>query len=193
MHKGEIVGHVDLASLKPIPQPEPKHHWYLFSVFAMSEARLVERIGETGYYPRREVWQKRRGNLKAGESRREKKFYPVIPGYIFYNGALDDDGIYWIYNDRRFIGVRSTDGVPSRVRNEDIHRMRLAELAGSVEVSEIFSVIVGETIELVKGPYAGKIGIVREIEFGKAMLDFPLERQAAKFSVSELGKISFKA
>jgi transcription antitermination factor NusG len=57
---------------------------------------------------------------------------------------------------------------------------------------EVFSVIVGERIEITSGPYAGKTGIIREIEFGKAMLDFVGERQSHKFSVSELGKISFK-
>jgi transcription antitermination factor NusG len=115
-----------------------------------------------------------------------------MPGYLFYNGALDDEGVNWIYNDRRFIGIRAVEGVPLLVSNIEIHRMRMAELAGSAEVLEVFSVIAGEVVEIVKGPYAGKIGVVRDIAFGKVMLDFPLDRQAAKFSVSELGKISFK-
>lgn len=198
MQKGDVVGHIDLESLKPILKPEPKGDWFLFSVFAMSEERLADKIGETAYYPRRVVWQKRRGNLRDGVPRREKKFFPVIPGYIFYNGALNDPGIQWIYNDRRFLGIVSYQDddellQPFSVRNVHIHRMRLAELEQSAEVTEVFSVIVGEVVEITSGTYAGKIGVVREIEFGKAMLDFPLNRQAAKFSVSELGKISFKA
>lgn len=192
LHKGDAAGFVDLESLKPSLPAEPEANWYLFSVFAMSEEKLANRIGETAYYPRRFVWKKRRGNLKLGENIRDKKFYPVMPGYLFYNGALNDSAINWMHSDRKVLGVLSKDGIPSRVPNLDIHRMRMAELAGSAEVIEVFSVIVGEVVEITNGPYTGKIGVVREIEFGKAMLDFPLNRQAAKFSVSELGKISFK-
>lgn len=192
MLKGDVVGFVDLESLKPTPQAEPVADWHLISVWSMTEQRLADKIGETAYFPRRVVVSRKRGKLVAGESRNVKKFFPVIPGYIFYNGRLDDPGIGWMWNDRRVFGIRSVDGRPSPVPNGDIHRMRMAELAGSAEVMEVFSVIVGEVIEIVEGPYAGKIGVVRKMAFGKVLLDFPLERQFAKFSVSELGKISFK-
>lgn len=192
MKKGDVVGHVDPESLKPLPLPEPTANWYLFSVFAGSEEKLASKIGETAYYPRRFVWQKLRRRLQSGVAVRVKKFFPVLSGYLFYNGELGHPGIEWMRNDRRVIGLRSVNGVPSPIRNEEIHRMRMAELAGSAEVTEVFSVIVGEVIEITIGPFAGKIGVVREMEFGKTLVEFPLNRQFAKFSVSELGKISFK-
>lgn len=192
MKKGEVVGYINLESLKPIPKAEPKRDWYLFVVRSMSEAKLAEAIGETAYYPQRFVWSKKRGRLKFGEERRFKKFYPMIPGYIFYNGEPDDRAISWMWSDRRVLGLRAVDGRLSTVPNVDIHRMRLAEMAGYEAVVEVFSVIVGEAIEIFSGPYAGKMGVVRDIEFGKVSLEMLTNGQVAKFSVSHLGKISFK-
>jgi len=196
LNSGLPVSFVDPESLKPKPLAEPKGNWYLFCVFAGSEAKLAEKIGETAYYPRRFVWVKRRGRLENGERRRERKYYPVIPGYIFYNGDPNDAAISWLYNDRKFFGIRAvmTDDGPvfSRVPNVEIHRMRMAELAGAAEVIEVFSVMVGERIEIATGPFAGKIGVVREIEFGRAKMEFPALGRFAKFTISNLGKISFK-
>lgn len=192
MRVGEIVGHIDLKSLEPAPKAEQTGNWFLLCVFAGSEAKLTDRIGDTAYYPKRFVWVKRRGRLENGERRREKKTYPVIPGYIFYNGNPNDPAISWLFNDNKFFGIRSVDGVFSRIPNVDIHRMRMAEMAGAAEVIEVFSVMVGEKIEIVSGPFAGKIGVVREIEFGRAKMEFPENGHFAKFTVSNLGKISFK-
>lgn len=188
----KIVGYVDLELLKPKPPVVQIAEWYLFRVWAMSEEKIADKIGPAAYFPRRKYFTKRRGRLQVGYTRREGKFAPVIPGYIFFNGEPNDASVNWIYADRRFIGLLSKNGEPSRVPNADIHRMRMAELADSAEVIEVFSVIVGEILEIHNGPYAGKIGVVRDLEFGKARLEFPLDRQFAKFSVSELGKISFK-
>lgn len=192
MKIGDVVGHIDIKSLEPAEMAKPIAAWYLLCVFAGSEARLADRIGDTAYYPKRIVWIKRRGRLENGERRRERKHHPVIPGYIFYNGWPGDPAINWIFNDRRFFGIRSVDGEFSRIPNVDIHRMRMAELAGAGEVIEVFSVMVGETIEIVSGPFTGKTGVVREIEFGKAKLEFVAGGQFAKINVSTLGKISFK-
>jgi transcription antitermination factor NusG len=178
--------------LDDLPEIEPTNRWHLFAVFAGAEEKLAAKIGDTAYYPRRVVYKKRRGRLKLGEVRHVRKFVPMIPGYLFYNGRLDDPAVNWIYNDRKVIGLMTVDGAPIPVRNVEIHRMRLAELAGSDEVMEVFSVIVGDTLDIIFGPFAGNIGVVREIQFGKVTVDFPLVRSSAKFSVLQLGKISDK-
>lgn len=200
MRKGDVVGHIDLDALKPTPRPEQSGHWSLFAVWPMTEEALCEKIGAAAYYPRRKIVSVRRGKIGRGSTRRTERYVPIIPGYIFYEGALDDAGIKWLYSDKNFIDIVRVGGkvddefqlVPARVQNADIHRMRMAELAGGDEVMEVFSVIVGEVLELHNGKYAGKTGLVEGVERGKVVLDLGRSGGKVKVSLLELEKISFK-
>ncbi len=192
MKVNEIVGYVDLETLKPKPKAEPIADWFCFAVRAMSEEKLGAELGETAYYPKRWAWHRRR--VRGGGRKREKKFYPLFPGYLFYNGNPEDGAVKWMFSDRRVFGLVGREGIPHRLRNTDIHRLRLEELNNfdgfEASLTEVFSVNVGERLQIVKGVFSGETALVRRIAFGRALVEMEGTGTFVKFTVSKLGKIS---
>jgi transcription antitermination factor NusG len=105
---------------------------------------------------------------------------PAIPGYVFanLNPALPDPGDPPIRNVIRIIRCGSNPGQSRLSREIDV--LRQAEARGDYDLLEIeseaharwVSSLVGQAVDIAKGPFAGKTGICEARSGDKLMIRF---------------------
>lgn len=190
--KGEIVGYVDLETMKPVEKiAAGGDSWYVLEVFAGTEEHFQAKGGAAVYFPRKVIWKKMRRVKKDGNRAREKKSYPLIAGYLFLNSELDGPGVSEIFDDRRFIGVIAFAGTALKVPLVQILRLKKTEESGDYdETRKLFSSIIGTVVEVQSGPFAEKYVMMHSFHDGKfegTLLGSDLKVQLPLSSLEKIG------
>ena len=135
--------------------------WYAYRTaprreFAVEE--ILRRHGLDVLCPVETKW-KRQGRKKIPTD------YPMLPRYLFAAGA-DPWAVCRALVNRGIVGVVSIDGRPAAIPEASIHR--LARMSGGVARSSQAKVhkafVVGDTAEIVIGPYRGHLVEIKNIK-----------------------------
>ena len=129
--------------------------WYALACFSYTEEKIAEKIGEQAYVPKRIIWRKvRKRGIRSG---REKRAYPLIPGYILVDMDLRD-GIYdLLRNDRRVLGFVEFGGRPRTIRDSEIDYLKRKEAMGHYdETKDLLYKLIGGHFEVHDGALDGR-------------------------------------
>jgi transcription antitermination factor NusG len=165
--------------------------WYCVYTAQWSEKlaeREIEALGLEPYLPKETRWDRHQKN-----GRRSKTFNKVmralIPRYMFVSirpGALTEarDAIEACRSVEEVVCCRASPGVPLRIPDDVIHKLRSREQAGefdeTLEVDEQCPYQLGEQVRINDGVFAGLT-----VEFGKMR-----PNRRAEVFVAMLGAVS---
>lgn len=174
-----------IGPVKPVRVPI----WFVIVVWEGNEAKIAKKLGvENVYYPKLTRWVRPR-RRKRGDPARVPKEYPLLPGFLFYDGDLGGEG-GWVYFDKKVRGVLGVGGKPGIVQEAEINRLREAERAGDFdETRELFSGIVGKEFEIVNGGFAGRTAKVEMVSTGFVKLSFAGSRVPVVLPLSKFDEI----
>lgn len=154
-------------------------NWYILQVYSSFENRVVESIQELVkkrniegqikeiLVPTQDVSQVRYGkkvNLK-------KKF---LPGYVLLNMEMTEELYLLIRSLPRvssFVGGVSNAGLPFAVSQQEVDKL-LASVSekSSSEEQELIHFEVGESLNIISGPFASFTGVIEDIDSEKKKL-----------------------
>ncbi len=139
--------------------------WYIVACRPSMERQAGEEIislGQTVYVPcyRREYHHRR-------QRKWIKRFYPLMPGYLFilasehWGRVLDCSNVTRVLRSQRF-GEAS---VPISVSDGDVQAIRLAQDAGRFDEMRVTSgsVKIGDLVKVSDGAFSGHFGKVDEV------------------------------
>jgi len=82
----------------------------------------------------------------------------VMPGYIFVKMIYGDDIWHAVTRTRGITGFTGPKGRPLPMTEDEIRRLRLERVVVDFELN------VGETVEIVEGPFTGNAGVVESVD-----------------------------
>jgi transcription antitermination factor NusG len=125
--------------------------WYALACFSSAEDKIADKIGVQAYVPKRIIWKKRRGR------KREKRSYPLIPGYILVDMDLRDSVYDLVRRDHRVFGFVDACGEPLTIRETEIDYIRRKEALGHYdETKDILYKLIGGRFDIHDGALDGK-------------------------------------
>lgn len=161
--------------------------WYVLSIHSSKQRKVNEELRELGirrFYPMRTSWRKQR----SGPRKRIET--PLFPAYLFVGFSFRSTSarsILSIDGVRRFLGV---EGVPQRIRDREVTRMRAAINAGDYDETRriLAHALVGTTAFIAEGTFAGHHAIVADVTDNVATLNVSIlgKAVAVKINVDSL-------
>ncbi len=136
--------------------------WYILHVYSGYEAivkasleRLIENNNlQTQIFdvkiPMETTIEERNGKRKIVERK-------LLPSYVFIKMIYSNQLWYWVTNTRGVTGFVGPQGRPIPMKEAEIRKMRLEEVAADVNFA------VGDTVNIDAGPMAGFSGLVKEM------------------------------
>lgn len=136
--------------------------WYILHVYSGYEAivkasleRLIENNNlQTQIFdvkiPMETTIEERNGKRKIVERK-------LLPSYVFIKMIYSNQLWYWVTNTRGVTGFVGPQGRPIPMKESEIRKMRLEEVAVDVNFA------VGDTVSIDAGPMAGFSGVVKEM------------------------------
>src|SRR6218665_833593 len=134
--------------------------WYVLAVYEGRERKVIERLSVQAYCPQRIVWR------KIKNKPREKREYPVLPGYVFVRCNLTKVSAGSI---KRTKGVLSflcdEEGHPAIVRDHEIFNLIDKEERGDYNetLNAITAAIIGTRLMLPAGTFAGQHALIADV------------------------------
>lgn len=161
-----------------LPQVSGGSRWWLLWTEPRKEKRLESSLIEAEAVPVRvtNVHIVTRFN-GAGREFRERREVSLFPGYIFGNGTAEQ-----IYDAKRAGGAQVVSIVNQAKAAEQI--ARTIELAASENNLTAVKIEVGKAVEIIRGPYVGKRGIVRENKQGVVYFDIETLGQSVPIQIA---------
>lgn len=157
--------------------------WYILNVMAGQENKIASEIktliakGVLGEKVS-EVLVPVKPAFKIKKGQKVQEMQKLFPGYIFVNADLSGD-VQSILNSipkaMGFLGGKNTPQTVSAQKMEEI--LKLSSVQESASKNIIFE--VGETLNIIEGPFESFSGTVEE---------FDIEKQKIKISVSIFGR-----
>ena len=169
--------------------------WYIIHVFSTHEQKVkksLELLIENNHYEdkifeiaiptREEMVKKESGKQKVVE---KKEF----PGYVFikmiYDWNKDRELGYFILNTRGVTGFVGPEGRPQALSDDEVKRMGLEK----VEI-ESYDFNVGDNVKIIRGPFEGNIGTIREVNQAKGRAKITMQLLGRETSIDfEFDKI----
>ncbi len=150
---------------------ELRKRWYVIHVYATFEDKIAANIMEQAeehnlqdlfgevVIPSETVTEVRRGQKVDVD----KKFFP---GYILIQMAMTDQTWHLVKNTNRVTGFLggSGKGKPVPLSNAEAKRFRAQLEEGFTETRSGVMYEVGETVNVIDGPFEGFNGVVEEVE-----------------------------
>lgn len=159
-----------------VMEKEPK--WYVlhtFTGYEMLAKQNLEQVVENGnlqdrifeiVVPMEDVIEEKNGKKKVVQKK-------MMPSYILIKMLYGDDLWHTITSTRGVTGFVGPKGRPLPMTDDEIRRLRLERVVVDFELN------VGETVEIVEGPFAGNAGVVESVDAGN---------KKCKLKVSFLGR-----
>jgi transcription antitermination factor NusG len=122
------------------------------------------------FYPMRAVWRKQRSGPRI------RKEYPLIPSYLFVEVDLNDTSARSILSIDGIISFLGINGVPSVVDEDQLTFMRVCEREGHYDetLARAAKFIVGQTVAINDGAFAGLNGVVKSVTTDDVYLDITI-------------------
>ena len=136
--------------------------WYILHVYSGYESIVkasLERLIENNNLqsqifdvkiPMETTIEERNGKRKIVERK-------LLPSYVFIKMIYSNQLWYWVTNTRGVTGFVGPQGRPLPMKDDEIRRMRLEEVAVDVDFA------VGDKVSIDAGPLEGFEGIVKEL------------------------------
>ena len=136
--------------------------WYILHVYSGYESIVkasLERLIENNNLqsqifdvkiPMETTIEERNGKRKIVERK-------LLPSYVFIKMIYSNQLWYWVTNTRGVTGFVGPQGRPIHMKEAEIRKMRLEEVAVDVNFA------VGDTVNIDAGPMAGFSGVVKEM------------------------------
>lgn len=166
---------------KEILSPEDVPGWYALYVQVNHEKKVAEQLRKKNiehFLPLLSTWSKRR-------DRRVRLQVPLFPGYVFVHAVLDNAVHVEILKIPGSVYiVRSSEG-PAPVPDYQVESLRtILEKADSLTLHPYLA--EGDWVEVVRGPFAGCVGILQRINPKKGTLVISIDviRQAASVQLA---------
>lgn len=144
--------------------------WYVLAIRSSKYKKIdtkLRALKVRRFYGMRTVWRKRRGG------RRYRVDMPLFPAYLFVALSFKSTSARSILSIDGVTGFLGVDGVPQRIRDSEVKRMRDAQNAGAYdETSKIIAqTLVGQTMTIQEGPFEHLPGVVKRVSSTQAELD----------------------
>ena len=135
------------------------------------KAKISEKIEEI-VVPTHDVTEVKRGK----RIQRKKKYFP---GYVLMKSEMDDNIYHMIKNIKRVSGFLGSKGIPVPVSDKEIDKILGQIKDGVAQSKSTIEYSIGETVQVIDGPFASFSGMVEDIDEEKSRL---------KVSVSIFGR-----
>jgi len=135
------------------------------------KAKMSEKIEEI-VVPTHDVTEVKRGK----RIQRKKKYFP---GYVLIKSEMDNNFYHMIKNIKKVSGFLGSRGKPIPVSEKEIEKILGQIKDGVVQPKSAIEYNIGETVQVIDGPFASFSGMVEDIDEEKLRL---------KVSVSIFGR-----
>ena len=143
--------------------------WFALAIRSGAEKKIADKIGMSCWYPQRIVWVKKRKHQRSGAGR-EKKSYPLIPGYVFVQLAAASRFNIW-RRDAKVFGFVAVDGVALAILPGEISWLMEQEAKGVYDGTQARWIeLIGKRVRLAEGVFAGAFGLVEGLKNGAIVL-----------------------
>jgi len=156
----------------------PADTWFVLQVAPRSEKRVVSVLEYKGYQPLAPTYLLRRRWSDRVKTLEE----PLFPGYVFVRTKGITSGL--MCSTPGVVRLLSFGGRPTPVSDIEIDAVRsLARLGRPVPVPYC---VVGQTVKILDGPFAGIVGIIKEIRSRACLIvSVQLIEQSIRIDVTE--------
>jgi transcriptional antiterminator RfaH len=137
--------------------------WYAVYTRPKNEKKVTEQLVKLGI----EVYCPLVTQVKQWSDRKKKVETPLISSYVFVNlEEKDRDKVFEAFGVVRYLYWL---GKPAIIRDEEIYLLKdsLKEVISTFEISEIKP---GDVLNISRGPFQGKEGVVKAVEKNKIQL-----------------------
>jgi len=135
------------------------------------KAKMSEKIEEI-VVPTHDVTEVKRGK----RIQRKKKYFP---GYVLIKSEMDNNFYHMIKNIKKVSGFLGSRGKPIPVSDEEVEKILGQIKDGVAQPKSAIEYNIGETVQVIDGPFASFSGMVEDIDEEKLRL---------KVSVSIFGR-----
>ena len=135
------------------------------------KAKISEKIEEV-VVPTHDVTEVKRGK----RVQRKKKYFP---GYVLIKSEMDNNIYHMIKNIKKVSGFLGSRGLPSPVSDKEVEKILGQIKDGVAQPKSAIEYNIGETVQVIDGPFASFSGMVEDIDEEKLRL---------KVSVSIFGR-----
>tara|TARA_B100001996_G_scaffold271960_1_gene212983 strand:- start:119 stop:649 length:531 start_codon:yes stop_codon:yes gene_type:complete len=135
------------------------------------KAKISEKIEEI-IVPTHDVTEVKRGK----RVQRKKKYFP---GYVLMKSEMDNDIYHMIKNIKKVSGFLGSKGSPIPVSDQEVEKILGQIKDGVAQPKSAIEYNIGETVQVIDGPFASFSGMVEDIDEEKLRL---------KVSVSIFGR-----
>ena len=151
------------------------HRWYVIHVHSGFEKKVAQTVRETALkkgleeffseilVPTEEVVEIRRG----AKVNAERKFFP---GYVLIKMDLTDESWHLVKNTPKVTGFLGGSGRPAPISEGEAQRILNQVIEGVEHPKPSVTFEVGEQVRVSDGPFASFIGVVVEVDEGKARI-----------------------
>ena len=145
--------------------------WYSVSVLSNYEKKIAEQIrtavSDAGLddeidevlVPTEEVLEVRRGKKVTSERR-------FMPGYVLVHMEMSNQGYHLISAINRVTGFLGPQGKPTPMRDAEVNMMLNRVVEGQESPRNLIRFEIGETVQVVDGPFEGFSGMVEDVDEG---------------------------
>lgn len=137
--------------------------WYAVYTRPKNEKKVTDQLVKLGI----EVYCPLVTQVKQWSDRKKKVETPLISSYVFVNiEEKDRDKVFEAFGVVRYLFWL---GKPAIIRDEEIYLLKdsLKEVISTFEISEIKP---GDVLNISRGPFQGKEGVVKAVEKNKIQL-----------------------
>lgn len=137
--------------------------WFALYTRPKNEKKVTEQLVKLGI----EVYCPLVTQVKQWSDRKKKVETPLISSYVFVNvEEKERDKVFEAFGVVRYLFWL---GKPAVIRDEEIYLLKdsLKEVISSFEISEIKP---GDVMNISRGPFQGKEGVVKAVEKNKIQL-----------------------
>ncbi|HNT29979.1 MAG TPA: transcription termination/antitermination protein NusG [bacterium] len=157
----------DAAAQPEVQVDKTNAHWYVIHTYSGYEDRvatnLKQRIDTMDMAEK--IFQvlvptKKTIELKDGQKKEAKK--KIFPGYVLVQMILDDDSWYVVRNTPNVTGFVGIGSKPTPLGDTEVNK--ILKTMGKEAPAFKIDFAVGESVEILSGPFAKFVGKVSEID-----------------------------
>jgi len=149
--------------------------WYSVSVLSNFEKKIAEAIRQAAndagltdeidevLVPTEEVLEVRRGKKVTSERR-------FMPGYVLVHMEMTNQGYHLISSINRVTGFLGPMGKPTPMRDAEVNKLLDRVIEGQEAPRNLIRFDIGETVQVVDGPFEGFSGMVEDVDEGTSRL-----------------------
>ena len=149
--------------------------WYSVSVLSNFEKKIAEAIRHAAIdaglsdeidevlVPTEEVLEVRRGKKVTSERR-------FMPGYVLVHMEMTNQGYHLISSINRVTGFLGPMGKPTPMRDAEVNKLLDRVVEGQEAPRNLIRFDIGETVQVVDGPFEGFSGMVEDVDEGTSRL-----------------------